>query len=432
MSSLKLMKEWDVPKRYELREHLGSGSYGYVRAAYDSETKSTVAIKRISHLFEDLTDCKRVLREVCILNRLKHDLIVKLIDIIVPGDFNSFQEVSLVFEFVPSDFKKLLRQNIWLTELHVKTLMYNSLMAMKYAHSAGVYHRDIKPANCLVNEDCIVKVCDFGLARTVKHPNRNPKLGRSNTLPAADADVEDCLHPGVGVPVTAKEQQKMTTHVVTRWYRAPELILLNDNYSGAVDVWSLGCIFAELMQMMQGNASSSSERQPLFPGATCFPLSPDRKRQTDYKFHAQGGKDQLAVIFGVMGSPDPNDVACLERSDAKKYLEYFSQKDPQNLKKRFPRCSEQAVNLLRKMLTFNPDKRITVEDCLKHDFFTAIRHPELERVASKPCVLPFDDDEGLSERELRYYFLKEIEAFHPELSVDTVYPLNKKVDIRRV
>eukprot|EP00915_Cephaloidophora_sp_WS-2016_P008984 GHVH01012686.1.p1 GENE.GHVH01012686.1~~GHVH01012686.1.p1 ORF type:complete len:426 (+),score=55.82 GHVH01012686.1:183-1460(+) len=425
MSSMKLVKEWDVPKRYELREHLGSGSYGYVRAAFDSETKTSVAIKRITHLFEDLTDCKRVLREVCILNRLKHDLIVNLVDIIIPKDFNNFQEVSLVFEYVPSDFKKLLRQNVWLTELHVKTLMYNSMMAIKYGHSAGVYHRDLKPANCLVNEDCIVKICDFGLARTVKHPNRKEGLGRMNTLPGVYGSAQDCVNNSAGVPVTAKEQQKMTTHVVTRWYRAPELILLNENYSGAVDVWSLACIFAELMQMMSGNAPSYSDRQPLFPGGSCFPLSPDRRRQTDYKFHAQGGKDQLGVIFSVMGSPSSADVACLERQDARKYLEYFDPKEPQNMQKLFPKSSPEAIDLLKRMLTFNPTKRITVEDALKHKFFANIRHPELERSASQPCVLPFDDDEDLTERELRYHFLKEISKFHPELNIDKVYPLIK-------
>lgn len=425
MSSLKMNKDWEVPRRYELAEHLGSGSYGYVRAAMDTLTKKKVAIKRITHLFEDHTDCKRVLREICILNRLKHDLVVDLIDIIVPKDIRNFQEVSLVFEFVPSDFKKLLRQNLWLSEIHVKTLMYNSMMAMKYAHSAGVYHRDLKPANCLVNEDCIVKICDFGLARTVKHPSRNAALGRKNTLPQANLDVKDCVNSQAGVPVTAKERQKMTTHVVTRWYRAPELILLNENYCGAVDVWSLACIFAELLQMVKGNTSSHVDRQPLFPGGSCFPLSPDRRRQTDFKFHAQGGKDQLGIIFSILGSPSASDIASLERTDAKRYLEYFDVKEPQNLQKLFPKSSYSALDLMKKMLTFNPSKRITVEDALKHEWFREIRHPDLEREASAPVVLPFDDDEELSERELRYYFLKEMEKFHPEINVEMTFPLKK-------
>lgn len=132
------------------------------------------------------------------------------------------------------------RTPVFLSELHVKTLLYNLLVGLKYVHSAGIYHRDLKPANCLVNQDCSVKICDFGLARTVDKPAANQKLPAS---PRGEQEV-------VGVPHTKNMKKQLTGHVVTRWYRAPELILLQENYTEAIDVWSVGCIFAELMNMI--------------------------------------------------------------------------------------------------------------------------------------------------------------------------------------
>merc|ERR1711959_860973 len=121
----------------------------------------------VHRVFEDLIDCKRILREIAILNRLNHDYIIKIYDICVPDDLEHFDELYLVLEICDSDFKKLFRSPVHLTELHIKTLLYNLLVGVKYLHSAGIYHRDLKPANCLVNQDCTVKICDFGLSRAV-------------------------------------------------------------------------------------------------------------------------------------------------------------------------------------------------------------------------------------------------------------------------
>nr|XP_027201339.1 mitogen-activated protein kinase 4-like [Dermatophagoides pteronyssinus] len=196
--------------RYELRGLLGVGSYGRVWAAYDRVLKKLVAVKRINKLFSDLTDCKRILREICILNRLpNHNNIVKLLDCFIDEEqtIENFDTLYLVMDISDSDLRKILKQNVYLTEMHVLTLMYHLLCGILYLHSAGIYHRDLKPANCLVNQNCTVKICDLGLART----------------------------------------NQLTSHVVTRWYRAPELILLQPNYDEKIDVWSIGCIFGELL-----------------------------------------------------------------------------------------------------------------------------------------------------------------------------------------
>lgn len=399
--------DWQIPDRYEIRHLIGTGSYGQVCEAYDRQEKRVVAIKKIHRVFEDLVDCKRILREIALLNRLDHDHVVKVLDICVPNDTINFDELYLVLEIADSDFKKLFRTPVYLSELHIKTLLYNLLVGVKYVHTAGIFHRDLKPANCLVNQDCSVKVCDFGLARTVDLPeDRNPKLPTSPRDAAAD---------GFGVPHTKNLKRQLTGHVVTRWYRAPELILLQENYTESIDVWSVGCIFAELLNMMKENVPYHSDRGPLFPGSSCFPLSPDQKHATDYKFHTRGNRDQLNMIFNILGTPSDDDVEALEKEDAKRYIRIFQAREGINLRQRFPAASPEAVDMLRRMLVFNPKKRITVDEALCHGLFKEIRNNAIEVTAKQRVRLPFDDWENLDKHQLRYAFLREISRYHSEV-----------------
>ena len=118
-------------------------------------------------IFEDDTDCKRILREVTLLRKLKHPCVVELVEILMPSDPDTFTTIYVVMEFADSDLKKLLRGNFNLEILHIQTIIYNLLCALKYLHECHVIHRDLKPANILINEDCSVKLCDYGLARSV-------------------------------------------------------------------------------------------------------------------------------------------------------------------------------------------------------------------------------------------------------------------------
>eukprot|EP01067_Filipodium_phascolosomae_P001000 Filipodium_phascolosomae@DN1694_c0_g1_i1.p1 len=416
--------DWAVPDRYEIRNLIGTGSYGHVCEAYDNVSKQVVAIKRIHRVFEDLVDSKRILREISILARLHHDNIIGVLDICVPLNPEKFDELYLVLEVADSDFKKLFRTPVFLSELHVKTLLYNLLLGVKYLHSVGIFHRDLKPANCLVNQDCSVKICDFGLARTVDNSDGNiPALPTSPRNPEHHPDDPysadyDYSYAGK-VPHTKSLKKQLTGHVVTRWYRAPELILLQERYTDAIDVWSVGCIFAELLNMMKGNVQFHSDRGPLFPGSSCFPLSPDQKHATDYKFHTRGNRDQLNMIFNVLGTPSEEDIENLEKEDGKRYICIFQPRDPIDLAKKFPAATANAVELMKRMLVFNASKRITVAEALSHDLFADIRNREAEAASgvSTRVRLPFDDSLKLTEPQLRFYFLKEIQRFHPELII---------------
>lgn len=150
--------EEEVGHRYQIVSQIGAGSYGNVYQAIDKETDKKVAIKNVHSIFDDLVDCKRIMREIKILRMIDSPYIVKLHDIIVPKNRKTFNSINIVLEFADSDLKKLCKSSLKLEEIHVKTLMYNVLCSLKYLHSAAILHRDIKPGNILVNEDCSIRL----------------------------------------------------------------------------------------------------------------------------------------------------------------------------------------------------------------------------------------------------------------------------------
>eukprot|EP00914_Ancora_sagittata_P021042 GHVO01041316.1.p1 GENE.GHVO01041316.1~~GHVO01041316.1.p1 ORF type:complete len:184 (+),score=35.19 GHVO01041316.1:670-1221(+) len=166
--------------------------------------------------------------------------------------------------------------------------------------------------------------------------------------------------------------------------------------------------------MMKENVGQTADRGPLFPGSSCFPLSPDQKHATDYKFHTRGNRDQLNMIFNILGTPSDEDVEALEKEDAKRYIRIFNSREGIDFAHRFPGASADCVDLLTKMLTFSPAKRISIDDALAHDVFADIRNQTLEKESSNKVRLPFDDWNAMAEPQLRYEFLREVQRYHPE------------------
>lgn len=211
-------------------------------------------------------------------------------------------------------------------------------------------------------------------------------------------------------------KRHLTGHVVTRWYRAPELILLQENYTEAIDVWSVGCIYAELLGMLPGRATE--DRSPLFPGSSCFPLSPDRNKNkaTDAKHNSLGKQDQLNMIFNLLGTPTDEEIDMLERLDTAKYLKCFAYRKGDGLKSKFPQAGAASIDILTQMLRFSPEKRLTVNRALEHPLFTAIRDTSRERVCPAYVTLDFEKEPDLDEHALRRFFWREIQRYHPEMS----------------
>jgi len=421
----KSFQDWEVGSNYEIVKQVGSGSYGYVVQAIQKSTGKKVAIKRLNKIFEDVIDCKRILREVVLLRQLQHPNLVHIIEILEPSDLQTFDSLYVVLEYAQSDLKKLFKSPIHLEMIHIQTLIYNILLGLKYIHSADVLHRDLKPANVLINEDCSVRICDFGLARSVEgiegaqHQKDKSNDDDDDTDEHVTKNATTKPPEGKGKLVKSSAGLKskkggmvreLTGHVVTRWYRAPEVILLEKDYSAAIDVWSVGCILAELLGMIKENAPTFLDRSPLFPGTSCFPLSPGQSSVKRGGF-PHSSQDQLSVIFSVLGTPKEEDFEFVTDAKAIEYLRSFPFKKPVELSELYPGATPEVISLLKEMLQFSPRKRITIDEAINHPFLSKLRDKSRETVAPGPINMAFEKEGELTAERLRELFIEEIKQY---------------------
>ncbi|KAF0682963.1 Aste57867_24976 [Aphanomyces stellatus] len=339
---------FDVPKKYQMIKVLGQGAYGHVIAASDTETGVSLAIKNVPNTFADLIDAKRILREIRLMRHLTHPKLVNLVDLFRPPSLHDFNDVYLVSDLMETDLHRVINSNQTLTDDHVQYFLYQMLVAVKYVHSANVLHRDLKPSNILVNTNCDVKICDFGLARGVPDGN--------------DA--------------------ALTEYVVTRWYRAPE-VLLTAAYDKPMDVWAIGCMLAELIG-----------RRPLFPG-------------TDF-LH------QLKIIMEVVGTPDESTLDFVANHKAKRFITKQPKRRPIPFSMLYPRASPLALDLLEKMLVFDPRQRISVDDALEHPYLANVRDPALELTCTRGAFDYSFEDMDLTKDNLQRLMFEDICHFHPD------------------
>ncbi|GLT79677.1 hypothetical protein SLA2020_511570 [Shorea laevis] len=325
---------------------VGRGANGIVCAAVNSETGDEVAIKKIGNAFDNRIDAKRTLREIKLLRHMDHENVISIKDIIRPPRRENFNDVYIVFELMDTDLHQIIRSNQQLADDHCRYFLYQVLRGLKYVHSAHVLHRDLKPSNLLLNANCDLKIGDFGLARTTS------------------------------------ETDFMTEYVVTRWYRAPELLLNCSEYTAAIDIWSVGCILGEIMT-----------RQPLFPGR-------------DYVH-------QLRLITELIGSPDDSSLGFLRSDNARRYVRQLPQYPRQPFCARFPNMSPGAVDLLEKMLVFDPNRRITVDEALSHPYLAPLHNINVEPVCPRPFSFDFDQP-SFTEENIKELIYQESVKFNPD------------------
>jgi cyclin-dependent kinase 7 len=302
-------------RKYTRGRLLGEGTWGLVYLCTRVSDNLNVAIKRIKQSPNDKEGCNfTALREVKYLRELRHENIVDMLDVYV-----SDACVHLVFEVCATDLEKVIkaREEIFLKPGDIKSYLLMTLLAVQHCHKHFVLHRDLKPSNLLISDRGVLKLTDFGLARTHGSPNK-----------------------------------LMTAEVVTNWYRSPELLFGANMYGGGVDVWAIGCIFAELVL-----------RQPLFPGETDL--------------------GQLGKIFNTLGTPTEAQWPGL--TTLPNYVE-FEPRAPVDLN---PILGDQTMatkQLLLSMLAMNPLKRCTVDTALGHDYFSAMP------LATSPSLLQLPVD----------------------------------------
>jgi len=242
--------------------------------------------------------------------------------------------------------------------------------------------------------------------------NLSSASGTSEESPENEAEKKENLRAKLVKTKDARRGMKreLTGHVVTRWYRAPEIILLEKDYGPGIDVWAVGCIFAELLGMMRENAPTFMDRQPLFPGKSCFPLSPAKNPTEQRKGFPFASNDQLAIIFAVIGTPTESDKSFVTDLKALEYLEQFADAPRAKIKDKYPGSSEEAIDFLEKVLIFNPYYRIPLQTCLEHPLFTNVRNLEKEAIVGKPITLEFEKDE-LNRAKLRQLILQECQHY---------------------
>jgi len=306
----------DLQRKYQITRELGQGAYGIVCAAKNIQTGQEVAIKKVTKIFDKPILAKRALRELKLLVHFNgHENITSIIDMDI-ANTEDYNEIYLGEELMEADLHQIIRSEQPLTDAHYQYFIYQVCRGLKYIHSANVLHRDLKPGNLLVNADCELKICDFGLAR-----------GFSDS-PEANAGF-------------------MTEYVATRWYRAPEIMLSFKCYTKAIDMWSVGCILAELLG-----------GKPLFKGR-------------DYV-------DQLNQILSILGTPDDETLTRIGSERALRYIRSLPKTQKIPFSELYPNANPLALDLLEKLLKFDPAERITVEEALAHPYLEAYHDVEDE------------------------------------------------------
>lgn len=347
------VNDFNCSSRYQNLHYIGEGAYGTVVSADDTVKNSKVAIKRLCP-FEHRLMSQRTLREIRILRRFQHPNIIQIHNMCSgPQTPTGIKDVYVIQALMETDLHKVLKRTR-LSGEHICFFAYQTLCALKYIHSGNVIHRDLKPSNLLIDATttCDLRICDFGLARVL-----------------------DPTHDHAG---------QMTEYVATRWYRAPEIMLMAKAYTKAIDVWSVGCILAEMFS-----------NRPLFPGKNYV--------------------EQLNLIISVVGKPAPNSLDWIESKKSRDYLNSLPNSQPVNFAAKYPHAPPEAIDLLYKCLVLNPKERITAEQALAHPYFAEYHDVDDEPICEQPFKFEAELDDDHNLETLKGFIFNEVATMSADI-----------------
>lgn len=343
-----------IDTRYQNLFLQGDESFDCVASAFDTIMNRRVSIKKIRSPLSELHHLKRILREVILLRHfITHENVVSIYDIMTdPPDVPDFEDIYIVTNLFETDLEKIIGSNENnLTDHHLQFFMYQILRGLKFIHSANVIHRDLKPSNMLVNSSCDLAICDFGLGRGLNSIYENP----------------------------------LTQYVVTRYYRAPEL-LCESSYGKPIDIWSVGCIFAEMIT-----------RAPFFTG--------------------ENPQEQLKCIVHKLGIPPKEKLNFIKSRAALNNILSSQTNAVPHFAMNFPNgTSFLALDLIRQMLEINPSERITVEDALKHPYLKNFHDLVSEPVCQNIFNFNFDSSSQLSNNQSQSV-IRQVKKFRSDETV---------------
>ncbi|KAH0569208.1 hypothetical protein KQX54_021925 [Cotesia glomerata] len=331
-----------VTKHYNIIKRLGKGAYGIVWKAVDKKSKDTVAVKKIFDAFRNQTDAQRTFREIMfLLSFSNHENIIQLIGL---EKANNDRDIYLVFEFMETDLHNVIKRGNILKDIHKVFIMYQLFKATKYIHSGNVIHRDLKPSNILLNAQCHCKIADFGLARSVT------QIGEGDGETGSDPTLTD--------------------YVATRWYRAPEILIASKKYTKGIDMWSLGCILGEMLL-----------EKPLFPGSSTI--------------------NQVEKIMATLPPPTPEDIISVSAGYGSNLLEKVPNTSRRTLQQLFIDVPTKALDLIEKLIVFNPNNRLTAVEALEHPYVADFHHRANEPERGANVIPPLRDDVQLRVEDYR-------------------------------
>ncbi|KAM3870769.1 cyclin-dependent kinase-like 1 isoform 1-T1 [Diretmus argenteus] len=317
-------------EKYEKIGKIGEGSYGVVFKCRNKDTGQIVAIKKFVESEDDPIIKKIALREIRMLKQLKHANLVNLIEV-----FRRKRKLHLVFEYCDHTvLNELDRYPRGVPEQLVKSITWQTLQAVNFCHKQNCIHRDVKPENILITKHQVIKLCDFGFARILTGP---------------------CDY--------------YTDYVATRWYRAPELLVGDTQYGPPVDVWAIGCVFAELLSGIPLWPGKSDMDQLYLIRKTLGDLIPRHQQVfSNNQFFSGVSIPEPQEMVGRKNNPQCNFVpsASNRRSGYGRYL--F-----EPLEEKYPNLSHQALSLMKGCLRMDPAERLTCEQLLEHSYFDSLR-----------------------------------------------------------
>jgi len=383
------------------------------------ESGMKVTIKKVRRIFHTECDTKRLLTELTVLRALNHDNIVRLYDIIPPNEPKKFSSLTIISEFVEGNLHEMFQTNQFLTTLHVQYILYQILLGVKYMHSANIAHCNLKPVNILINEDCAIKISEFGSAKAVNVDDAELDAVKESKSAESGEEKEDkeekrklsgkearkkkrkaLLKRQIKERRTKREKERGSAVIrLKSEYRAPEIILSQSKPSTleAGDVWSIGCIFAELLKMQRENRPDPTKRGPIFPL--------DIKNDMDLASRV----DEMQGIFEIIGSPDTAQINKIRDEHVRRCLYNLPQRKKKNMKRMYPGADRNALDLLVNLLKFDVDKRITIDGALEHPYLKSVREFAYWKT-TKPVTLDFQS--GKLQNGLRELVLKEVVRFN--------------------
>jgi len=323
--------------RYELLNKIRKDDYGIVFKAKDKKTNEIVALKKCFDAFQNVTDSQRTYREIMILQEINgHENFIRLLNVIKS---ENDKDIYLVFEYMETDLSTVIKANI-LDPIHRQFVMYQLLKALKFIHSGAIIHRDLNPSNILINSDSYIKVCGLRLARSLTSSTGKDRI--------------------------------MTDYVGARWYRAPEILLGSTRYDHKADMWSVGCIFGELLG-----------GKLMFPGTSTL--------------------SQINKVLEFTGKPNKEDIESIQSEIAKNMLETIVVSKTKSLRALYPKATLVELDLLNKLLQFNPNKRINVIQALEHPYVADFHddYSDTEIACEGPIKFSIDDNIKYTVKEYR-------------------------------